>query len=169
MALIMAVDQALRTGDVSSLGRHWLDAAAAERACPGGPGEERAHRRAAADDSRQRAAADLAECAALTRWSAAERVILNYGSKIDQPAPHCTLRGQEKSELFYAVGEEVFKVTIRGAYVLGDRQALGSSVRCVKKQDSAAEMKRLGPRIGLHCPRLPWLVITQARQGCPAM
>ena len=169
MGLIMAVDEVLRTGDAKQLARLWLDAATLGRHCGRMAPDALAEPQQSFEDARRRAASHLADCLALTDWRPAERLALNYGSDVHDPPPGCDLRSHEKSELYYGIGNSVFKVTMSGAVVIAGRHGLGGGLRCTKKRGSAADMRSFAARLGRRCPRLPWRAITQARHGCPPL
>jgi hypothetical protein len=168
LALIQFFDAALRAGDAARLGEVFLDARAVTSQCPA----EQAGTTLVdtVERDRQRAADAFAECLALVDWSNARPLVLNYGSKLLGADERCPAwRRHESSELFFAVGDEVYKVKLNGAWATPRGHALGGSIRCSKKPGSADEMLRLSRRFGKPCPGQPWPVLTQVRGPCPRL
>lgn len=168
LALIQAVDAALRAADPARLGELFLDAGAVAKQCPTQSAEA-----TLAEDlerARARAADAFAECLRLVDWSKAEYLILNYGSRLMGADDTCpSWSRHESSELFYVVGDEVYKVKLSGARATRGGHALGGSIRCSKKRGSAAEMRPVGSRFGQTCPGQPWPLLTQVRGACPTL
>jgi hypothetical protein len=98
--------------------------------------------------------------------------VLNYGSRLTGADDECpSWSHHESSELYYAVGEEVYKVSLHGARAIRGGHALGGSIRCSKKRGSAKEMLEVSGRLGLGqtCPGQPWPLLTQVRGRCPTL
>jgi hypothetical protein len=121
---------------------------------------------------RRQGAEAFADCLALADWSEAERLALNYGShtsRVDSICAHDYLE-HESSELFYAIGDTVYKVKIYDAIAGAGGHALSGRIRCSKKRPgSAEEAKRLMHRLGTHCPGVPWPRLSQIRGRCPRL
>lgn len=168
LALIQSVDSALRSGDAARLGEVSLDARAVDEHCPAQPaGSTLASE---LERGRERTAEGFAECLALVDWSKARYLVLNYGSRLmgaDETCPGWSRH--ESSELFYGVGDEVYKVKLGGARATPRGHALGGSIRCSKKGGSADEMLQGAGRFGQTCPGQPWPVLTQVRGPCPRL
>lgn len=168
LALIQSVDSALRSGDAARLGEVFLDARAVAEHCPTQPAGSTLASELERD--RERAAEAFAECLALVDWSQARYLVLNYGSRLmgaDETCPGWSRH--ESSELFYAVGDEVYKVKLGGARATPRGHALGGSIRCSKKCGSADDMLPAAGRFGQPCPGQPWPVLTQVRGPCPRL
>jgi hypothetical protein len=104
----------------------------------------------------------LLECRALTQWKSSRRLALNFGTRDEPYDDRCPdLRRLEKSELYYAVGNEVFKVTLQAVSFRGGHAA--TAVRCSKKRGSAGDFERLR----VNCPGRPWRRVTQSDGRCP--
>jgi hypothetical protein len=101
-------------------------------------------------------------CRELADWTRARRVVLNFGTREKPSATRCAeLNALEKSELFYAIDDRVFKVTLKGVSSRGGYAA--TAVRCVKKGGSPRELERLL----VNCPGRTWTRVTQSGGLCP--
>jgi hypothetical protein len=172
LALIMAVEKALRAADPKALGEVWLDDSQFGTLCPGLPATERAELEANQRKRRRRGAADFAECLSLADWSGAKRLALNYGSRTSRVDTVCSYQylEHEDSELFYTIGDTVHKVKIYDAVTFGGWHAVGRRIRCSKKKPgSATKARRQLHHIGTHCPGVPWPRLSQIRGSCPKL
>ncbi len=170
LALIMAVDEALRARDVRRLHALWAPEALIGELCAGADPEARAGLGARLRERRQAAEAAFAECLALGDFSRAERLALNYGARVSPGAACPAWRTHESSELFYGLDGAVYKVSLRGMLDLGDRHLLGGSLRCSRKGGSAADFRGgLAQLVGQRCPDQPWPLLTQVRGPCPRL
>lgn len=172
MALIMAVDRALRNADAAALGALWLDDGPFGRLCPGLKAADRADLETEQRRRREQGETQVAECLALTDWSQAQRLVLNYGSHTRRAEPVCSYQylEHENAELFYVVGDTVYKVKLYDAVTFQGWHALGHRIRCSKKKPgSAAKAEQVARRLGTACPGLPWPALTQIRGSCPRL
>jgi len=106
--------------------------------------------------------AALGECKALTDYKHARRLALNFGTREEPYDARCAeLLRLEKSELFYGVGDEVFKVTLHAVALRGGYAV--RALRCTKKGGSPRDFDRLR----VNCPGRPWFRVTQSGGVCP--
>lgn len=150
MALIAALDRGLRSGDRTALLASVPDASQWAAACRGNDASAPSLREA------------LLACEALGDWKGARRAVLNFGTRRSPFDERCPgLERLEKSELFYAAGDEVWKVTLH-AVARGSGHA-AVRIRCVKKGGSPRDFERFRP----NCPGRPWTRVTQSGGSCP--
>lgn len=105
---------------------------------------------------------DLDACQALTDWSRAKRAVLNFGTTSRPFGDGCEMLTRlEPSELFYAVGDEVYKVKLQTVSYGGGHAVI--DLRCTKKGGSARDFDKARA----NCPGRPWTRVTQAGGKCP--
>jgi hypothetical protein len=150
IALIDALDRGLRSGDRETLLASVPDASGFVAACRGW------------DASAPSVGEALLACETLGDWKLARRAVLNFGTRRSPYAERCPgLERLEKSELFYAVGDEVWKVTLHAVALGGGHAAF--RVQCVKKGGSARDVQRFRE----NCPGRAWSRVTQSGGRCP--
>lgn len=141
LALVDRVDRALRAEDADALLALVLEPDPGTR-CPGLPFSERETTERAAT-RRERARLEVRACLALAEWGTAEHLALNYGSRIEAPRLGCRddFREMEKSELYYATGDDVRKVTLDRPVLTAEGARLTTGLHCAAKTGSAAEFE----------------------------
>jgi hypothetical protein len=169
--LLMAVDAALRQGDPKLLGSVVMDGASAGARCPSDAGTSTRVRR-----QRVEGAEKYATCLGLGDWSTASRLGLDYGSRVGDAAESCDLGKHQVAHLFYALDEEVVRVSVRAVTFEGSH-AIILPVKCslpytldatgTKVRLPIAEWTRQYPTVDAKCPGLPWPAAWDLPVTCP--
>jgi hypothetical protein len=104
----------------------------------------------------------LLDCHWLVDWKHARRLVLNFGTRKSPVGAQCAgLNRLEKSELFYAIGDSVYKLSLHA--VSSPEGYAAESVTCLKKRGSPRDFHRLR----VNCPGRAWTRVTQSDGQCP--
>ncbi len=161
LELIERIDAALRAGSEEDFAKLVLKADRIETLCASLEPTVRAELVSEARDDRERALKYFRSCLALVDWSKTRRLALNYGSREWPVREGCNREWQrlEGSELYYAVGERTYKVSVQGPYRDGARFGLLNKIRCFAKdpRHKASDMEGMRSR----CRAPGWPVVSQ--------
>ena len=162
LELIERAESAIHSGSEADFMKLFFDPALVDELCPSLSPEARSELKRDSEENRQRARAAFRECSDLVDWSESRRLALNYGRRAWPAKEGCYPEWQEleDSEMYYAVGERVYKVKLYDGYRVGQRHGILRPPRCVAKRpdDKASKMEGFQTR----CRAPGWPAVTQA-------